>query len=166
MELPDALRPMYSAVTGRHQFQLVQVLQGQFCILRVPFCDSGPGLPSPCNLRLERQMFICRGVTGAAEEGWWCGLFWQSRLPHWWTHLNWEKGCWSSEPSVSAVDSSLPGRQPPQCPGTTLGISDVTLEPPSTSVLTQFLLCSPGPGQTKCSPEGISAGVLGCVCFI
>lgn len=37
-------------------------------------------------------MFICRGVTGAAEEGWWCGLFWQSRLPHWWTHLNLGEG--------------------------------------------------------------------------
>lgn len=54
----------------------------------------------------------------------------------------------------------------PSIPGTTLCTSDVTLEPPSVSVLTQSLLCSLGPGQTRCSPEGISAGVLGCVCFI
>ena len=167
MELPDALGPVYSAVTGRHQFQLVQVLQGLFCFLRVSFQDSGPGLPSACNLRLEHPMFIYSHVTPVQlKRGGGVGScdradFLTGDTPGLGRRGAGHRSHLSRPWTLHSQASSLLS-----VPGTTLCISGVTLEPPSMSVLTQCLLCCLGPGQTKCSPEGTSAGVLGCVCFI
>jgi hypothetical protein len=45
-------------------------------------------------------------------------------------------------------------------------VCTVVLKPLRCMWLIQSFFCSPGSGQTKYSPEGISAGALECACFI
>lgn len=138
--------------------------------LRASFQDPVPGLPSSYIQPLALNMSLCvihRSVAWRAKKGRWCEPFRGSRLLHWWAGLDFGRRSTSYQSHLAHPWTyHFHAGSLPRLAGATLFISGIVLELPRRMWLTQFLLCSPGPGQSKCSPEGISAGVLGYVCFI